>query len=130
MVANFTFLLLLLFTPLEFFTSVLADAFSLEFEWQHVSSSLQDSSQDSGRSQQCSHLDSLYPSANFQLLLIFPADKTGPVEQYQKEMTGFKVINMEKKKTKQNKTKNSGCKNEFGLIGLVPLRHNNSLWVI
>ena len=42
--------LLLLFTPLEFFTSVLADGFSLEFEWQQVSSSLQDSSRDSGRS--------------------------------------------------------------------------------
>ena len=41
---------LLLFTPLEFFTSVLADGFSLEFEWQQVSSSLQDSSQYSGRS--------------------------------------------------------------------------------
>ena len=40
----------LLFTPLEFFTSVLADGFSLEFEWQQVSTSLQDSSQDSGRS--------------------------------------------------------------------------------
>ena len=39
-----------LFTPLEFFTSVLADGFSLEFEWQQVSSSLQDSSQDSRRS--------------------------------------------------------------------------------
>ena len=34
----------LLFTPLEFFTSVLADGFSMEFEWQQVSSSLQDSS--------------------------------------------------------------------------------------
>ena len=34
----------------EFFTSVLADDFSLEFEWQQVSLSLQDSSQDSGRS--------------------------------------------------------------------------------
>ena len=43
-------LFLLLFTPLEFFTSVLADGFSQEFEWQQVSSSLQDSSQDSGRS--------------------------------------------------------------------------------
>ena len=39
-----------LFTPLEFFTSVLADGFSLEFEWLQVPSSLQDSSQDSGRS--------------------------------------------------------------------------------
>ena len=43
--------LVLLFTPLEFFTSVLANGFSLEFEWQQVSSSLQDSSQYSGRSQ-------------------------------------------------------------------------------
>ena len=34
-----------------FFTSVLADAFSLEFERQQVSSSLQDPSQYSGRSQ-------------------------------------------------------------------------------
>ena len=62
------FQLLLLFTPLEFFTSVLADGFSLEFEWQHVSSSLQNSSQYSGRPQQCCRLDSLYPSANFQVL--------------------------------------------------------------
>ena len=61
----------LLFTPLEFFTSVLPDGFSLEFERQQVSSSLQDSSQDSGRSQQCCHLDSLYPSANFQVLQAF-----------------------------------------------------------
>ena len=36
---------------LEFFTSALADGFSLESEWQQVSSSLQDSSQDSGCSQ-------------------------------------------------------------------------------
>ena len=43
-------LLLLLFTPFEFFTSVLVDGFSLEFDCQQVSSSLQDSSQDSGRS--------------------------------------------------------------------------------
>ena len=39
---------LLLLTPLELFTSALADGFSLEFEWQQVSSSLQDSSQYSG----------------------------------------------------------------------------------
>ena len=44
-------LLLLLSTPCEFFISVLADGLSLEFEWQQVSSSLQDSSQYSGRSQ-------------------------------------------------------------------------------
>ena len=36
-------LLLLLFTSLEFFTSVLADGFSLEFGWLQVSSSFQDS---------------------------------------------------------------------------------------
>ena len=64
-------LLLLLFTPFGFFTSVLGDGFSLEFKWQQVSSSLQDSSQDSGRSQQCCRLDSLYPSANFQVLQDF-----------------------------------------------------------
>ena len=63
--------LLLLFTPLEFFTSVLADGFSLEFEWQQVSLSLQDSSQDSVRSYQCCRLDSLYPAANFQVLQAF-----------------------------------------------------------
>ena len=39
------------FTPWEFFPSVLADGFSLEFEWQQVFSSLQDSSQYSSRSQ-------------------------------------------------------------------------------
>ena len=32
----------------EFFTSALANSFSLEFEWKQVSSSLQDSSQYSG----------------------------------------------------------------------------------
>ena len=48
--SNWNFLLLL-FTPLEFFRLALADGFSLEFEWQQVFSSLQDSSQYSGRSQ-------------------------------------------------------------------------------
>ena len=38
--ASYLFLLWL-FTPLELFTSVLADGFSLESEWQQVSSSLQ-----------------------------------------------------------------------------------------
>ena len=56
---------------LEFFTSALANGFSLETEWQQVSSSLQDSSQDSGCSQRCCRLDSLYPSANFQVLSAF-----------------------------------------------------------
>ena len=44
-------ILLLLLLLLEFFTPALADGLSLEFEWQQVSSSLQDSSQYSGRSQ-------------------------------------------------------------------------------
>ena len=38
-------------TPREFFTTALADGLSLEFERQQVSSSLQDFSQYSGRSQ-------------------------------------------------------------------------------
>ena len=50
---------------------MLADSFSQEFEWQQVSSSLQDSSQYSGRSQQYCRLDSLYPSAIFQVLKAF-----------------------------------------------------------
>ena len=50
---------------------MLADGFSLESEGQQVSSGLQDLSQDSGRSQQCCHLDSLYPSANFQVRQAF-----------------------------------------------------------
>ena len=64
-------IIIIIIIPLEFFISVLADGFSLEFGWQRVSSSLQDSSQYSGRSQQCCHLDSLYPSANFQVLQVF-----------------------------------------------------------
>ena len=45
------FFLLMIINSLEFFTSALADRLSLEFEWQKVSSSLQDFSQYSGRSQ-------------------------------------------------------------------------------
>ena len=59
--------LLLLFTFWEFFTSALADGLSLEFEWQQVSSSLEDSLQDSGRSQQCCSLDGPHSSSNFQV---------------------------------------------------------------
>ena len=44
-------IIIIITTPLPFFTSVLADGFSLESEWQQVSSSLQDSSQYSGCSQ-------------------------------------------------------------------------------
>ena len=43
--------LIIIIYSLEFFTSVLADGFSLKFEWQQVSLSLQDSSQYSDRSQ-------------------------------------------------------------------------------
>ena len=64
-------LLLLSFYSLEFFTSALADGFSPESEWQQVSSRLQDSYQYSGYSKQCNRLDSLYLSANFQVLLAF-----------------------------------------------------------
>ena len=55
-------------TPLfirEFFTSVLADGFPLEFEWQQVSSNLQDSSQYSVQSQHCCSLNSLHLSSYF-----------------------------------------------------------------
>ena len=44
-------ILLLLYTPLELFPSANADGLSLEFKWQQISSSLQDSSQYSGHSQ-------------------------------------------------------------------------------
>ena len=64
-------IIIIMFIHLEFFTTVLADGFSLEFEWQQIFSSLQDSSQYSGRSRQCCHLDSLYPSAKFQVLQAF-----------------------------------------------------------
>ena len=45
-----TFIIIII-TPWEFFTSALANGLSLEIEWQQVASSLQDSSQYSGRSQ-------------------------------------------------------------------------------
>ena len=46
-VSNF---IIIIIHSFELFTSAIADGFSLESEWQHVSSSLQDSSQYSGRS--------------------------------------------------------------------------------
>ena len=52
----------------EFFTPALTDVLSLEFEWQQVSSSLQESSQYSGDSQQCWNLDGLNSPSYFQLL--------------------------------------------------------------
>ena len=45
------YIIIIIIYSLEFFTSALADGFSLESEWQQVSSSLPDSSQYSGRSQ-------------------------------------------------------------------------------
>ena len=45
------------FTPSKFFTTALVDGLSLESEWQQVSSSLQDYSLYTGRSQQCCTLD-------------------------------------------------------------------------
>ena len=44
-------IIIIIIYSLELFTSALADRLSLESEWQQVSSSLQDSSQYSGRSQ-------------------------------------------------------------------------------
>ena len=44
-------IIIIIITPREFFTSALAYNISLEFKWQQVSSSIQDSSQYSGRSQ-------------------------------------------------------------------------------
>ena len=44
-------IIIIIIIPREFFTSALADVLSLEFEWLQVSSSSQDSSRYSGRSQ-------------------------------------------------------------------------------
>ena len=44
-------IIIIIIYSFEFFISALANGFSLEFEWQKVSSSLQDSSQYSRRSQ-------------------------------------------------------------------------------
>ena len=48
---SFLAIIIIIFIAWEFFTSTLADCLSVEFEWQQVSSSLQDSSQYSDRSQ-------------------------------------------------------------------------------
>ena len=58
----------IIITPLEFFASALADVFLLEFEWQQVFPSLQNSPQYSGRSKQWCRLDGLHSSANFQVI--------------------------------------------------------------
>ena len=59
---------LIIIHSLELFTSALADGFTLESEWQQVSSSLQDFSQYSVRSQQCYRLHGLHSSAVFHVL--------------------------------------------------------------
>ena len=56
---------MVIITPCEFYTPVLADGLSQESEWQQVSSGLQDSSQYSSQSQQCNSLDGLGLSSNF-----------------------------------------------------------------
>ena len=55
---------------LEFFTSALADGFSLRFEWQQTSSSLKNSSQYSSRSQWYCCFDGLHSFTYFQILQI------------------------------------------------------------
>ena len=61
-------IIIIIIYSLWVFTSALVDGLSLKFEWQQVSSSLQDSSQYSGWSQYCSNLDGLYLSSYFQVL--------------------------------------------------------------
>ena len=55
------------FTFCDIFVPALVDGHSLEFEWQHVYSGLQDSSQYSGQSQQICCLNCLDSSSDFQL---------------------------------------------------------------
>ena len=56
------------FTPRKFFTSALADGFTMESEWQQFYSSLQDSSQYSGQTERSFSLYSLHPSRYFRVL--------------------------------------------------------------
>ena len=64
-------LLIIIFTPWKFFMPGLPSGLSLEFEWQQVFSGFQNSSQYSGKPQQCCCLDSLDSSSNFDFLLSF-----------------------------------------------------------
>ena len=61
-------IIIIIITPLEIFTSALADGFSPEFEWQQVSSNFQDSSRYSSRLQKCCSLDSVHSPANLPVL--------------------------------------------------------------
>ena len=54
------------FTSCEFFIPMLAGGLSLESEWLHAFSGLQDSSEYSNQSQQCSRLNGLNSSSDFQ----------------------------------------------------------------
>ena len=66
----FTWSVLIFLHYLKLFISALADGLSLEFEWQQVSSSLQESFQYSSRSHKCSNLDYLHWSTYFQHIII------------------------------------------------------------
>ena len=68
MIYNSTISLLLLYYSLWVFHTSISWWFSLESERQQISSDLQDSSQYSGRPQQCCSLDDLHLSSDFQLL--------------------------------------------------------------
>ena len=71
----YLFLFIIILLIWEFFTLALADSLPLELEWQKVSSSLQDTSQYSGRCQLCCSLDSplvlLFPSSPFPILILW-----------------------------------------------------------
>ena len=64
------FVLLLLLLLFEFFIPALVDSFSLDFEWQQVSSSLQESFQYSCWYQQFRSLDGFHSSSYFHVLHI------------------------------------------------------------
>ena len=61
-------ILIIILLICEFFTAALAHGFQLEPEWQQVSSSLKNSSEHSGQSQQCCSLDDLHLSSYFQVI--------------------------------------------------------------
>ena len=61
-------IIIIIIYSLDIFTSTNVDGRSLEFEWQQISSSLQDSSQYSGRSHKFCSLDRLHSFSNFQVL--------------------------------------------------------------
>ena len=52
--------------PRRFYTPALVNRFSRDFEWKHILSVLQDSSQYSGRSWSCCSFDGLVSSSDFQ----------------------------------------------------------------